>query len=92
MNKYIKLLMYYHLSHRRSSTDLSETLPRRLGFDYRAVNLGFVVSKLTLEQIFLRVLRLPPVSIFRYVVYLTLLPSTADIIIQLNISGLFLPS
>ena len=94
MNTYIKLLMYHHMLYRRSYTDLSETLPWRIGFDYRPVPFGFVVSKVALEQISLRVLRLPlSVSSDQrpiFVVYLTRLTSTADTIIQLNISGLFL--
>jgi hypothetical protein len=49
--KYIKLLTCYHLLHRRSYTDLSETLLRRLGFHYRPAHLGFVLSKVALEQI-----------------------------------------
>jgi hypothetical protein len=36
---------------------------RRSGFAHRAVHVGFVVDKITLTQVFLRVLQFSPVSI-----------------------------
>jgi branched-subunit amino acid transport protein len=38
--------------------------PRRPGFAARSVHVGFVVDKVALGQVFLRVLRFSPVSIF----------------------------
>ena len=37
--------------------------PLRLGFDLRSVHVRFVVDKVTLGQVFLRILRLTPVII-----------------------------
>ena len=79
MNEYIKLLMYHHLLYCRSYTDLSETLPWRIAFDYRPVPLGFVVSKVALEQISLRILRFPPVGVFRSMPHIRSLSDASDI-------------
>jgi hypothetical protein len=51
---------------RRLAAGLS---PRRPGFDPRSVHVGFVVDKVVLGQVFLRVLRFSPVSFIPPVLY-----------------------
>jgi hypothetical protein len=48
---------------RRAMAQVVSLSPRRPGFASGSIHVGFVVGKVALGQVFLRVLRFPPVNI-----------------------------